>query len=106
MPDLTPAKVREIVFGTRVAGSISIETPETIVRTTAERIWKNLDAYVTTGDWPDRRRTAEEVDREESLAAPARSAPLVPRGRTTKRARLAAGAPDLTTGDGGESNAG
>lgn len=60
------AAARAVVFGTSVARSlVYTERPEALVGIVAERIWSNLDAYFTTGDWPDRRRSAAEVDAEE-----------------------------------------
>lgn len=62
------AQVKEIVFGTQVARSLEVEAPAVIVQVTAERIWGNLAAYFVTGDWPDRRRTAAEIDAEDAEA--------------------------------------
>lgn len=64
------AQVKEIVFGTRIARVVENETPGEIVQITRERIWHNLSSYLTCGDWLDRRRTAEEIDAEETGTQP------------------------------------
>lgn len=65
-PDVAPhldlATVRAIVFGTRIARSVEIETPDIIVGVVRDRIWDNLRAFLAVGDWPDRLRSAEEID--------------------------------------------
>lgn len=60
---------KAIVFGTVIARSVEVEKPHVIVQVTAALIWDNLNAYLATGDWPDRRRTADEIDAEEVAAA-------------------------------------
>lgn len=56
--------LNQIVFGTRVARFIAITDPDDMPAVTAKRIWDNIQCYLSTGDWPDRRRTAAEIDAE------------------------------------------
>lgn len=65
---LDAATAKDIVFGTRVSRFVEGEPAEDIVQITAARIWDNLSAYFNSGDWPDRRRTAEEIDAEEAAS--------------------------------------
>lgn len=58
--------LEQIVFGTTVARSIAITDPEMLPSLTAKRIWDNIQCYLSTGDWPDRRRTAAEIDAEDA----------------------------------------
>lgn len=56
--------IKQIVLGTNIARSVAIEDPDTIPGITAARIWDNLSSYFLIGDWPDRRRTAAEIEAE------------------------------------------
>lgn len=60
--------LEQIVFGTKIARHVAITDPQDLPAVTARRIWDNIEAYLRTGDWPDRRRTAAEIDAEEAGA--------------------------------------
>jgi hypothetical protein len=64
-----PADVlQQIVFGSRIARSVAITDPYELPALTAKRIWSNIECYLATGDWLDRRRSAAEIDAEELMA--------------------------------------
>ena len=59
------ATLERIVFGTSVARHVAITDTDSLPYLTAQRIWDNVQAWASSGDWPDRRRTAAEIDTEE-----------------------------------------
>jgi hypothetical protein len=64
-----PAEILEqIVFGTKIARFIAITDPDEMPAVIAKRIWENVQSYLRSGDWPDRRRTAAEIDEEEAAS--------------------------------------